>query len=170
MAALALAVLAMALGAQLDVPMHPVPMSLQSLAVLGAGAFLGPVWGTVAVLVYLAAGAFGLPVFAGGASGWARFLGPTGGYLAAFPIACAIVGWTAVRGWMRRPTTAVVIAFAGHAVLLAVGVFWLGRSVGMDAAINQGAAPFLIGAVVKSAVLALAVTFASRQRSFVRGG
>ena len=163
MAALALAVVAMALGAQLDVPMRPVPMSLQSLAVLGAGAFLGPVWGTVAVLVYLAAGAFGLPVFAGGASGWERFVGPTAGYLVAFPLGALLVGVAARQGWMARPAPALAVGVIGHAVLLGFGTAWLARVMGAAEAVAAGLTPFIVGGIVKSGVLA-AITVALSRR------
>lgn len=83
---------AAALAAQWQIPHSPVPYTMQTLIVLLAGAFLGPRNGALSMLVYLAAGAVGLPVFAGGGFGLARLIGPTGGYLAAFPLAAALVG------------------------------------------------------------------------------
>ena len=161
-AALLAAAAAMAVGAQLDVPMRPVPMSLQSLAVLGAGALLGPVRGLGAVALYLAAGALGLPVFAGGEAGLDRFAGPTAGYLYAFPLGAVAVGFAARRGWMRRFFPALMAGLAGHAILLTGGALWLAHSIGAEAAVDGGLAPFVIGAVVKSAVLALGFVAVSR--------
>lgn len=154
----------MAAGGRIEAPMHPVPMSLQSLAVLGAGAFLGPRAGAAAVALYLLAGGAGLPVLAGGASGWARFAGPTAGYLFAFPLAAVLVGWAARRGWMERPGLALATGLAGHAVLLGLGAAWLAATFGPDVAWSDGTAPFLLGALVKSAVLAALTVGLARWR------
>ncbi len=84
---------ATALGARLEIPHDPVPYTLQTLVVLLSGAFLGARNGAFSQLLYLAAGIAGAPVFAGGAFGVARLLGPTGGYLLAFPAAAALTGF-----------------------------------------------------------------------------
>lgn len=89
-----------AIGAQIEIPHAPVPFTLQTLFVLLSGAILGPRLGAVSMLVYLGAGAAGLPVFSSFGFGIARLLGPTGGYLLAFPAAAFIVGY--LRG--ERPT------------------------------------------------------------------
>ncbi len=86
-----------ALGARVEIPYYPVPFTLQTLFVLLAGAFLGPRNGALSQLLYLGAGIAGLPVFAGGAIGFVRLLGPTGGYLIAFPVAAALVGYLIYR-------------------------------------------------------------------------
>jgi biotin transport system substrate-specific component len=82
-----------ALGAQVEIPNHPVPFTLQTLFVLLSGAFLGARNGFIAQVLYLCIGAIGLPVFSGGSFGLARIIGFTGGYLLSFPIAAAIVGY-----------------------------------------------------------------------------
>ncbi len=82
-----------AIGAQIEIPHHPVPYTLQTLFVLLAGAFLGARNGALSMIVYLAAGAIGVPVFSGAGFGLVRLLGPTGGYLLAFPAAAAAVGY-----------------------------------------------------------------------------
>ncbi len=82
-----------AAGARVEIPHEPVPYTLQTLFVLLAGAFLGKRNGALSQIAYLAAGALGLPVFSGGEFGLAKFLGPTGGYLLAFPAAAFLVGW-----------------------------------------------------------------------------
>lgn len=83
---------ATAISARVEIPHQPVPYTLQTLVVLLAGAFLGARNGAVSQLLYLCGGAIGLPVFAGGSFGVAPFIGPTGGYLLAFPAAAAVVG------------------------------------------------------------------------------
>lgn len=87
-----------AAGAQVEIPHYPVPYTLQTLIVLLAGAFLGARNGALSMMVYLAAGAIGLPVFSGFGAGLARLLGPTGGYLLAFPVAAALVGYMIPMG------------------------------------------------------------------------
>jgi len=83
-----------ALGARFEIWQYPVPYTLQTMFVLLAGAFLGKRNGALSQIMYLGVGAIGLPVFAaGGAIGFARFLGPTGGYLLAFPVAAFVVGY-----------------------------------------------------------------------------
>ena len=155
----------MALGAQVDVPMAPVPMSLQSLAVVLAGALLGPWRGMAGALLYLAAGAAGLPVFAGAAGGIEHLSGATGGYLAAFPLAAGLVGLAATQGWTRRPGGGFPVMLAGHAVILGLGAGWLAMRIGLGAAVSGGLTPFLFGAAVKSAVAALIVWLAERRRA-----
>ncbi|MGA9117295.1 MAG: biotin transporter BioY [Bacteroidota bacterium] len=87
-----------AAGAQIQVPSTPVPYTLQTLFVLLAGALLGPRNGALSQILYLASGAAGLPVFALWGFGPAHLLGPTGGYLLAFPAAAALTGWLVGRG------------------------------------------------------------------------
>jgi biotin transport system substrate-specific component len=162
-AVLVMAVL-IALGAQVDVPMAPVPMSLQSLAVLLAGALLGWRWGLVSVLLYLLAGGLGLPVFAGGASGWAHFTGPTAGYLVAFPVAAVLMGLASARGGFQRFWSGFSLGLAGHVVLLVLGAAWLATSIGVADAIAAGLMPFMGGAVVKTGVLACVTVAIARLR------
>ena len=143
----------MAASAQINAPMHPVPMTLQSAAVLLAGVWLGPVWGVASVLLYLGAAAIGLPVLAEGAGGVGRFVGPTAGYLFAFPVAAGLAGEAARRSWMERPIAGTAILCAAHLLLLGLGTAWLARSLGWGEAAAVGFTPFLIGAVVKSALV-----------------
>lgn len=153
-----------ALGARVyvAVPGSPVPQSLQTLAVLAAGLALGPRWGLAAGLLYLAAGALGLPVFAGGASGPGALTGPTAGYLVAFPLAALLVGAgsrTLSPGpvW-RTILSALGLALAGHLVILVLGWAGLALRIGASEALSAGVTPFLWGMVVKSAALALIAT------------
>ena len=142
-------------------PMTPVPVALQSLFVLLAALILGPKAGTLAVALFLAMGAIGLPVFAGGRGGPAHFFGPTGGYLLGYLPAAAVCGllsqWGRRSGSIRvRTLIDAGAAAVGTAVLYACGVTVLAGVTGMTApaAIAAGAVPFLIGDGVKIAVAA----------------
>lgn len=161
--AVAAAIVALALSSRLDVPMVPVPMTLQTLAVLLVGLFYGPLRGGIAVAAWLALGALGAPVFAGGEGGTAHLLGPTGGYLVGFLVSPIFMGWMGGRGWNgARPLRAFVAMLAGHAICLGLGALWLSRSIGLADAIGGGVTPFLIGAVVKSAAGAVIAYLACR--------
>ncbi len=142
-------------------PMTPVPVALQSLFVLLAALILGPKAGTLAVVLFLAMGAIGLPVFAGGRGGPAHFFGPTGGYLLGYLPAAAVCG--IISRWGHRFASIRVRALIdagaatiGTTVLYACGVTVLARVTGMTipAAVAAGAVPFLIGDAVKIAVAA----------------
>lgn len=146
-----LAAAAIALGAQIDVPMHPVPMSLQSFAVVFAVALGGPIVGMLSVALYLATGAAGLPVFAGGEGGAAHLVGPTAGYLWGFLVAAGLVGALAPRAGFVAMFAAMLF---GHAIILGLGVARLAMVLPLADAIGAGATPFILGAVVKSAVAA----------------
>ena len=161
-AALPVAVLAFALltalGARVSVPLGvtPVPMTLQTLFVLLAGAFLGPVAGATSQLTYLALGAAGAPVFAMGGGGLPWLLGPTGGYLMAFPMAAALTGW--IAGGERRVVRTTAGVLAGSAVIFMAGAGWLSAVTGLTGAALLAAAvlPFLPGAAVKAAIAVVA--------------
>src|SRR5215475_9717872 len=99
--------LLVALSAQIVIPVGPVPVTAQTFAVLLTGALLGSRLGAMTMIVYLIEGASGLPFFFGGSSGIGHLLGPTGGYLVAFPAAAFITGAFAEHGWDRRFETAV---------------------------------------------------------------
>lgn len=149
---------ALALSAQLALPIPgtPVPFTLQPFVVVLAGLLLGPADAAAAMLAYLAAGAAGLPVFAPiGAPGIARLLGPTGGYLLAYPVAAAVAGWLGAgrAGFMARTLAAV----AGIAVIYVGGLVQLAVLSGSIAtAALVGALPFAAADVVKAFVAAAA--------------
>ncbi len=142
--------------AQISVPMIPVPMTLQTWAVLLAGLVLGPRWGVASVGLYLAAAAFGLPVLSDGRSGVAALTGPTAGYLLAFPVVAALAGIMIRARRFRGPVRAIAGLIALHGLVLAMGAAWLARSAGVEPAVTGGLLPFLPGAVVKSAAAWLA--------------
>ncbi|MBF84679.1 MAG: biotin transporter BioY [Acidobacteria bacterium] len=145
----------------IPLPLTPVPLTLQPTIVLLTAAVLGARLGATCLLLYLAAGVAGLPVFAWSpwlAPGMGRLLGPTGGYLLAYPVAAYLVGWLAQRGLDRRYITAVGAMLAGLAVIYLGGVAWLlllGAPSGTpQAAAELGVYPFLLADVVKLALVA----------------
>ena len=139
-----------AVGALIAIPVGPVPIVLQNFFVMLMGLLLGPRWGLAGVGVYLLAGALGLPVFAGGASGLARFAGPTGGYLAGYLPCVALIGLIAARGRGHRVIDALALV-SGTAALYACGVSWLSvvTGLGWGQALALGAVPFLPGDIAK---------------------
>lgn len=147
------------LGARLSVPMWPVPMSLQTLAVLIVGFALGARLGVASVMTYLAAGAAGMPVFVAGA-GLPVLLGPTAGFLFGFILMAALAGWAAERGIARRLVGTGVVAIAVSAVLYVPGVLWLQAitPLSLGGAVSAGMIPFVVGDLVKSLLAALIVT------------
>lgn len=133
----------------------PVPITLQTLGVMLAGLLLGALRGALAALVYLAIGAIGMPVFAGGAAGLGTFAGPTGGYLLAYPFAAFVIGLIAHRArTFDRALGFTACVVGGIAVVYAVGVPWLAWRGGLslEEAIVSGGALFLLGDLIKAAL------------------
>ncbi|GAC1546824.1 MAG: biotin transporter BioY [Herpetosiphon sp.] len=144
--------LLVALGARVAIPLPftPVPITAQTLMVLLAGALLGWKRGGLAMMAYIAEGAAGLPVFAGGHSGIAWLVGPTGGYLLSYPLAAALTGWLAERGWDRHIVGSAAAMLLGNIVIYLIGVPWLAHQKVLPASIAmQGVLPFLPGDLVK---------------------
>jgi len=144
------------IAAQVSVPLPftPVPFTLQPMVVLLGGAALGSRLGMSAQILYLALGIAGLPVFAASPilpQGFARLLGPTGGYLMSYPFAAFAAGYLAERGFDRRYLTSVVAMFAGLAIVFTFGVTWLafGAHAGLSQAISTGLVPFIPADIIK---------------------
>jgi len=156
--------LVVAVAAQIAIPLPwtPVPITGQTLGVLLVGASLGWRRGALSLALYLAEGACGLPVFAGGAAGVVHLMGPTAGYLWSFPFVAALVGYLAEHGWDRRLWTAIAAMALGELAVYAFGVPWLARFVGWQHAWVAGFWPFMPGAVVKLGVAGAALPFAWR--------
>ena len=133
----------------IPLPFTPVPVTLQTLAVLMAGCALGSGRGALAMLAYLGEGFAGLPVFSGGRAGAAHLFGPTGGYLLGFLAAAYVVGLLAERGVLRHGVGVLLTLFAGNIVLYVPGVLWLGVFTGLDKALSLGMFPFLAGDALK---------------------
>jgi biotin transport system substrate-specific component len=150
------AVAALALASQFALPLPgtPVPLTLQPLLVVLAGLVLGPIDAAVAMVIYLGLGAAGLPVFQPiGAPGIARLLGPTGGYLLAYPVAAAVAGW--LGGGRESFATRSLAAMAGILVLYVGGIAQLTLLSGsVVTATVIGALPFVAADAVKALVAA----------------
>jgi len=153
---------ALAARIAIPVPWSPVPITGQTFAVLLSGAVLGARRGFAAQLLYLAEGAAGLPVFAGGAAGAAVLLGPTGGYLLAFPFAAALTGALAAQGWDRRFVTTAAAMLLGSAVIFALGLALLSRFIPSGRLLAAGLLPFLPGDLIKATLAAIAFPAAWR--------
>lgn len=166
---LLLGALAVTLAARLSFPLPgtPVPQTAQTLAVLLAGIYLGPVVGSLSVVLYLLAGLLGLPVFASGGSGAAKLFGPTAGFLFGFVLAAWFAGRWARLARARSFLFALQGMVLAHGALLFLGWIWLARSQGLGRAYSLGVAPFWIGAVVKSALAALFLVVILRRRDRV---
>lgn len=147
-------VTALAAQAEMRLPWTPVPISGQSFAVLLSGPVLGSRRAFLAQLLYLSYGAVGLPVFAGGAAGLAKFIGPTGGYLIGFPLAALVTGLLAERGWDRKPHTMFAAMLMGSTVIFALGLAQLSRFVPSEGLLVAGLLPFIPGDLIKSALAA----------------
>ena len=144
------------LCAQIYIPTLPVPFTGQTFGVLLVGGALGFRRGLVALLLYLAIGAIGLPVYAQGRSGLDVIQGVTGGYLVGFVVAAALVGRLAELGWDRRIGGALAMMAIGTAVIYAIGVPWLKVAAGLSwtDAVAGGMTKFLIWDAAKLAVAA----------------
>lgn len=150
------------LGAKVQIPFWPVPMTLHTLAVFLIAAAFGPRLGTAAMLTYLAAGASGLPVFSGSPErgiGLAYMMGPTGGYLLGYLLAAAVIGALA-RG--RGLAGQLVAMGAGLAVVYACGLAWLSAFVPSAKLLGAGLTPFILGDLIKVALAAILVTGLAR--------
>jgi len=163
LAAVVFGSLFLALSSYIEVPMVPVPVTMQTFAVTLVGALYGWRLGGITIVAWLTQGAFGLPVLSGGAAGAHHFVGPTGGYLFAFPVAGMAIGWLAERGWNgHRPMLAFAGMLIGNAICLVLGAAWLALLTGPEQAIMSGVAPFLVGAVLKSALGAMTLRLMTR--------
>jgi len=142
------------LSSYIEVPMLPVPMTLQTLAVTLIGALYGWRLGALTVMAWLGEALLGLPVLAGDhLAGPLAFIGATAGYLAAFPLAAALTGGLAERGWNgHRPLLAFAAMLLGNGLCLGLGSAWLAPAIGPLQALLLGAVPFVLGAIVKSAL------------------
>lgn len=113
-----------ALAAQVVIPIGPIPVTGQTFVVLLTGALLGSRLGAMAMIAYLVEGASGLPFFQSGHFGLLYLMGPTGGYLIAFPAAAYVTGAFAEHGWDRRFLTAAAAMAIGSAIIMLSGWAW----------------------------------------------
>ncbi|WP_242394608.1 biotin transporter BioY [Anaeromyxobacter oryzisoli] len=155
-----------AIGAWLQLPIGPVPFTLQPIFVFLAGYLLGPLGGPAAVLLYVAAGVLGLPVFAGGASGIGVLFGPTGGYLVGFVLGAGVTGLAARPGRPLGWPGGIAAGAAALAVAYAAGALQLRAVLGLSwrAALVLGVLPFVLQDAVKVALAIAAARFLSSHR------
>jgi biotin transport system substrate-specific component len=147
-------------------PFTQVPFTFQPMIVLVGGLVLGSRLGLASQALYLLAGIAGLPVFAASVTlppGAFRLLGPTGGYLMAYPLAAFAVGYLAERGWARRYATSVAAMLVGLGIIYLAGTIWLAyfarlvsgsAAVGLTAALASGVYPFVLADLAKLAAAA----------------
>ncbi|GGB16879.1 biotin transporter BioY [Allosediminivita pacifica] len=163
----------MAAAAQVRVPMWPVPVTMQTFAVLALGAAYGARLGLVTLLGYLALGAAGVQVFTGDSAGLAYMAGPTGGYLVGFAAAAALMGFLARRGWDRSVTRMVAALLMANAVIYAFGLPWMAwlflADKGAAWVMQWGMVNFLLGDALKLALAAMLLPAAWRLVERARG-
>lgn len=143
------------LSAKTHLPFYPVPLTLQTGAVLLIGLAFGARLGALTVVIYLLEGAFGLPVFSGSPErgvGLAYLAGPTGGYLVGFVPAAFIAGWVCER--FRHPIVVAIGFLGAMAIIYLLGLGWLSQYVGLQQAVAAGALPFILGDLIKIAMVA----------------
>jgi len=145
----------------LQVPLWPVPITGQTLAVLLVGSTLGATRGAISMVLYGAIGAVGIPVFTPQSdgslsSGWHVIAGPTGGYIVGFVLSAFLVGLLAERTWDRKVLKAVVTFVAGSVAVFAVGLPWLSvvLHLNLEQTLEAGLYPFLVGGAIKAAIAA----------------
>ena len=149
-----------ALSAHIKVPFYPVPVTMQTMVILLIGMTYGSRLGALTVLAYLAEGAMGLPVFAGGA-GLAYMAGPTGGYLFGFLVSAFVLGKLAERGWGKTWQTTAAAMVIGNLIIYSFGVIWLSNIIGsFDKGIQFGLLPFIYGDILKIVIAMAALPFA----------
>jgi len=160
-----------AISAQVSIPIKPVPITLQTMIVLLAGAFLGAKKGAYSQLIYLFLGAIGLPVFAQTADvsfGFARLFGPTGGYLLAFPLAAYLVGYLTERN--QKYIFVIISMVTGEILVILTGTFYLYAAFlhNLTEAVKSGAAIFTIWMVIKVFIAAVIYFAVSKNRSDIK--
>jgi len=158
-------VVVLAVASWVSVPMTPVPMTLQTLAVFAIAGLARPRLTFEIVVVWLLSALIGLPVLAGFKGGIAPFAGPTAGFLLAFLVAGPLVAWLAPK---TKGGDLFALILAGHALVLVLGWAWLATQVGPAKAFSAGVQPFFIGAIVKSVAATIIVMLAKARISKAR--
>jgi len=156
----------LALASQISVPMVPVPITMQTFAITMIGVLYGWRLGALTVLAWLGEAMMGLPVLANGGGGLAPFVGPTAGYLVAFPIIAALAGYLAEKGWTGEHIVKSFFAHLSANILcLVIGGSWLGYLIGAEKGLALGVTPFILGAVLKSALAAALLMALARRKA-----
>jgi len=142
--------------AQVAIPLWPVPITGQTLAVLLVGSTLGWARGAISMVLYAVLGLVGVPVYSDGSHGAGVLFGATGGYIVGFIVSAALVGWLAERQWDRKILKAIVTFVAGSVVVFAIGLPWLAVVLHTDlpTTLQYGLYPFILGGIIKAAIAA----------------
>ncbi len=133
----------------IPVPFSPVPITGQTFGILFLGGVLGSRIGTLSVVMYIVEGIIGLPVFAGGTTGFLYLLGPTGGYLISFIPAVYLVGYLSEKEWTNKFTATFLTMIFGTSVIFIFGISWLAVTAGFETTLSIGLYPYLPGAAIK---------------------
>ena len=154
-----------AIAAQVAIPLWPVPVTGQTLAVLLVGSTLGALRGTLSMVLYAVLGILGVPVFSDASHGLSVIAGPTGGYIIGFIFAAALTGWLAQRAWDHRIVGATLSFLAGTAITFIIGLPWLAVSLhlNLEQTLQFGLYPFIVGGLVKTLLAAGIIRLAWRQ-------
>ncbi len=166
----ALGVAVLTLSSKIAVPLWPVPVTMQTLAIFMIGAVYGPALALTTVLVWLAGSAAGLPVLEGLKSGPSVFFGGTGGYLVGFPIAAYVAGWLTSADKGRSWLTALTAFVLAEVIIMTLGFAWLTNIKNMDIAWTYGVKPFLLGDALKIAIATFLTPMAWRMLSSKTNG
>jgi biotin transport system substrate-specific component len=142
--------------AQLVIPLQPVPITGQTLAVLLVGSTLGSLRGAISMVLYAALGLVGLPVYSDGTHGAGVLFGATGGYIVGFILSAALVGLLAERQWDRKILKALATFAAGSLAVFAIGLPWLAvvLHLNLQQTLEGGFYPFIIGGIIKAVIAA----------------
>lgn len=161
---------------KIQLPWTPVPITGSTFGAIFAGVFLGNLWGGVSMLIYIAMGVAGLPVFAGYKSGLMALFGPTGGYLVGFFLAALFIGYITDNYFKARKFLPLfgIMLFSSVVIVYLPGMLnlalWLnmaqGRSVGFGEILWMGAVPFIPGDIIKSFIAALIADLITPKESY----
>ena len=145
-----------ALWSSLSLEIGPIPVTMQTFAVVLAGVLLGSKRGALSQVAYLAGGLAGIPWFSRG-GGLVYILSPTFGYIIGFVVAAYIIGRLAEKGWDRKIKTSILAMFVGNVFLYFFGLVWLAQFVGTEVLLAVGLYPFIIGDLLKILLAGLAL-------------
>ena len=161
----AVGTLVLAASSWMSIPLSPIPITMQTYAVIVLGALFGARVGVITVLAWLAEAATGLPVLAHGAAGLQALLGPSAGYIVSFPVIAAFAGWLSDHKVDRGIAICFLSMLAANAINLGLGVLWLSIPLGTHRAFLVGFAPFWVGALIKAALATCTLTLIRGRRS-----
>jgi len=150
----ALGVMLLFACSQIQIPLKPVPITLQTLAVMLIGLTYRPRQAFEAVFVYLLLGAIGTPVFSNFSGGYANLVGPTGGYFLGFFVAAPLTAWIFSKFEQKSWGSILASCAMGQAMIYVLGVTWLAKFVGFESALKTGVLPFILPGLVKTFILA----------------